>query len=90
MKTLIYTRGKDATKQIEICEEYAKENGLLMVGSTDNENEFTSLVLSGNIDCVIVAHASRISRRREQYEATEYMLRGFGVKLIAAEGATIQ
>lgn len=89
MKAIIYTRGKDATKQIEICEEYAKNNGILIIGSTDDENEFTSLVLSGNIDCVLVAQPSRIARRRKEYEATEYMLRGFGVKLIAAEGATI-
>lgn len=90
MKTLIFTRGKGAAQQREICEEYAKANGLEIIGAADTEKDLTVRVLSGDVQCVIVSHASRISRRRNEYIETEKMFNKFGVKLIAAEsGATI-
>lgn len=87
MKTLIYTRGKAEQKQIEICEEYAQENGLEIVNIVDNDKDVTAFALSGQIDCVIVSHASRITRRRSEYMTAEKMLNDFGVKLIAVGGA---
>ena len=86
MKTLIFTRGANKTKQIQECEEYATVKNLEIVGAVDNEKELTVLVLGGGIECVIVSHASRISRRRDEYIETERMFNRFGVKLIAAGG----
>ena len=90
MKTLIFTRGTGAPQQKAICKEYAKANGLEIIGAADNEKELTVRVLSGDVECVIVSQESRISRRRNEYIETEKMFNKFGVKLIAAEsGATI-
>lgn len=86
MKALIYVRGKDAIQQIGECEEYAAANGLEVISVAKNESEFTAFVLSGKIDCVLVLHASRITRSKKEYEKTEDMLRSFGVEIIAAGG----
>ena len=89
MKTLIFTRGANAIKQIQECKEYASSNGLEIVVVVDNEKDLTVSVLGGGIECVIVSHASRISRSRKEFLETERMLNRFGVKLIAAEGETL-
>ena len=86
MKTLIFTRGRNAGAQVRVCEEYAKKNGLEIVAVADNEKELTVLVLSGGIECVIVSEAHRISRSRIEYIQSEKMFNKFGVKLIAAGG----
>ena len=86
MKTIIFVRGTNATRQITICEEYAQANGLEIVGAVNNEKELAAFVLSGNIDNVIVSDVTRVTRRQKEYETTKYMLRGFGVNLIAAGG----
>lgn len=86
MKTVIFTRGQSAAQQIRVCEEYAKANGLEIVYTAKNEQDLTRFVLSGNVECVIVSEASRISRRRNEYIESERMFNKFGVKLIAAGG----
>lgn len=86
MKTLIFTRGKNERNQIEICEEYAKTNDLDIIGIASTEKELTVSVLGGGVECVIVSHASRISRRMNEYNETERMLNKFGVKLVAVGG----
>lgn len=86
MKTLIFVRGTNATRQITICEDYAKANGLEIVGAVNNDEELAAFVLSGKIDNVLVSDVTRVTRKRKEYETTEYMLRGFGVNLIAAGG----
>ena len=86
MKTLIFTRGTNATNQITVCEEYAKANDLEIVGVAKSEKELNVFVLSGGVECVIVSEAHRISRRRSEYIETEKMFNRFGVKLIAAGG----
>ena len=86
MKTLIFTRGNGAAQQRGICEEYAKANGLEIIGHTNNEKDLTIQVLSGGVQCVIVSEAHRITRRRNEYIETEKMFNRFGVKLIAAGG----
>lgn len=88
MKAVIFTRGRSANKQIEICEEYAMLNGIEVIYIARSEQELTRFVLSGNVDCVIVSHASRISRRMNEYIETEKMFNKFGVTLLAA-GVTI-
>lgn len=86
MKTLIFVRGTNTATQILKCEEYAKANGLEVVGTVDNEKDLTVFVLGGNAECVLVAEAHRISRRRNEYIETEKMFNKFGVELIAAGG----
>ena len=86
MKTLIFTRGNREAQQRGICEEYAKTNGLEVIGSVNNEKDLTVQVLGGGVQCVIVSEASRISRRRIEYIETEKMFNKFGVKLIAVGG----
>ena len=86
MKTLIFVRGANATKQITVCEEYAKTNNLEIVAVAHSEKELNIFVLSGGVECVIVSDAHRISRRRNEYIETEKMFNKFGVKLIAAGG----
>lgn len=87
MKTIIFVRGTDETAQKKKCEEYARANDLEIVGAVNNEKELTVFVLGGNAECVLVSHASRISRRRNEYIETERMFNRFGVKLLTAEGA---
>ena len=87
MKTIIFVRGTNATRQIRVCEEYARANDLEIVGAVNNEQELAAFVFSGNIDCVIVSDATRVSRRQIEYIKTEKMLNEFGVKLLVAEGA---
>lgn len=86
MKTIIFTRGGNTTKQIQACEEYAKANGLEIVGIAKSEQELNKLVLSGCAECVLVSEAHRISRSRKEYIESEKMFNRFGVKLIAAGG----
>ena len=89
MKTIIYVRGTNATRQIKICEEYAAANNLDIIGAVNEESKLAVLVLGGNIDCVLVSDATRVTRKRKEYETTVHMLRGFGVKLVAAQGAAL-
>ena len=89
LKTIIFVRGTNEKQQISKCEEYAKANDLEIVGTVNNEKELTVFVLGGNAECVLVAHASRISRRMNEYIETEKMFNRFGVKLIAAGGVSI-
>ena len=87
MNTIIFTRGSGKAQQRAKCEEYARENGLDIIGTADDEKTLTVEVLGGGVECVLVSHASRISRRRIEYIETERMFNRFGVKLLAAEGA---
>jgi DNA invertase Pin-like site-specific DNA recombinase len=89
MKTLVFVRGTNAKQQITACEEYAKANGLEIVGTAKTERELNKFVLGGGVECVIVSNATRISRSRIEYRETEKMFNRFGVKLIAAEGAAL-
>ena len=86
MKSIIFTRGGNSTKQIQVCEEYAKANGLEIVGIAKTEQELNKLVLGGYTESVIVSEAHRISRSRKEYIESEKMFNRFGVKLIAAGG----
>lgn len=86
MNTIIFTRGNNKAQQRAICEKYAKENGLDILCTANDEKTLTVEVLGGGIECVIVSHASRISRRHNEYIETEKMFNRFGVKLVAAEG----
>ena len=83
MKTIIFTRGGNSTKQIQVCEEYAKANGLEIVGIAKTEQELNKLVLGGYTESVIVSEAHR---SRKEYIESEKMFNRFGVKLIAAGG----
>ena len=87
MKTIIYVRGTNATRQIKICEEYAAANNLDIIGAVNNESELTAIVMGGRADCILVSDVTRVSRRRNEYIAAEKMFNEFGVKLLAAEGA---
>lgn len=86
MKTLIYVRGTNAERQITICEDYAKANGLEIVGAVNNEKELSAFVFGGNIENIIVSEAHRISRSQKEYIVTERMFNNFGVKLTAVGG----
>ena len=87
MKTVIFLRGAKTAQQKKVCEEYAKANDLEIVAIIDDEKELTAFVLGGNVENVLVSHASRISRNRIEYIESEKMFNRFGVELIAAEGA---
>ena len=89
MKTIIFTRGGNTNKQIQVCEEYARANDLEIVGIAKSEQELNKFVLGGYAECVIVSDATRISRRRDEYIESEKMFNRFGVKLLAAGGALI-
>lgn len=86
MKTVIYVRGTNATRQIKICEEYAAANNLEIVGAVNNEIELTAFVMGGIVECVLVSDVTRVSRRRKEYITAEKMFNEFGVKLLAAGG----
>ena len=86
MRTIIYARGTNATRQIKICEEYAAANNLDIVGAINNERELTAFILGGLADCVLVSDVTRVSRRRKEYLTAEKMFNEFGVKLLAAGG----
>ena len=89
MKTIIYVRGKNTTRQIEKCEEYAMENNLDIIGTVNTENELSAFVFSGNINGVLVSDATRIARRRNEYITAEKMFNEFGVKLFAVESGLL-
>ena len=86
MKTIIFVRGTNATRQIKICEEYAAANNLEIIGAINNEVELTAYVMGGRTECILVSDVTRVTRRRNEYITAEKMFNGFGVKLIAAEG----
>lgn len=86
MKTIIFVRGTNATRQIKICEKYAAANDLDVIGAVNNEIELTAFVMGDRVECVLVSDVTRVTRRRSEYITAERMFNEFGVKLIAAEG----
>lgn len=86
MKTLIYTRGQNAERQIKKCEAYAKKQGYNIIGAVNNDDDMLALLAGETVDALIVSEHSRIARSWEQYLFAKKMLQGYGVKIIVAEG----
>ena len=86
MKAIIYTRGGNEQRQIEICEEYAKVNGITVIEAVSTESGLSAYVFNMKADAIIVCDAPRIARKKSDFMFTEDMLQKFGIKLLIAEG----
>lgn len=86
MKAIIYTRGGNESRQIEKCEEYAKENGITVLEAVSTESGLNAYVFNMKTDAIIVSDAPRIARKRSDYIFTEDTLQKFGIRLLVAEG----
>ena len=81
MKTaLIYIRGNNEREQVEKCEKYAKETGYNVIGITSTLDEAFEVLP----DVLLVSDISRITRKRNDYEAIKESLDRIGAKIESA------
>lgn len=81
-KAVIYTRGMNQERQIEICMEYAKEKGYDVIGM---KNEKDDLIGEPEMDVLLVATASRVSRKYEEFLFIEKMMNWYDVELVIVQ-----
>lgn len=85
METVILTKGKSFKEQEEICEGYARANGLNVIGYISSLQE-----LEKYPDCkaVLVTKRNRISRNAFEVMIADFKLREKKIKLISVDGDT--
>lgn len=79
--TMIFTRGKNAEEQVTICEKYADENGLDIMGEINDDLEEVYSELE-NIDVLLVTNHARITKEAEAFEKLKTALDEHDIKLI--------
>lgn len=83
-KAIIYTRGATAEDQKRHCEEFARNNGYYVVASEMDWEDIEKTVILGDVDAVIVADLTRITRKYKQYLSIKNVFDVFGVEMVVA------
>ena len=81
---IIYTRGATAEDQKRHCEEFARNNGYYVVASDMDWEDIEKTVIIGDVDAVIVADLTRITRKYKQYLSIKNVFDVFGVEMVVA------
>lgn len=81
-KAVIYTRGMNQERQIEICMEYAKEKGYTVIAQ---KNEKDNLIGEPEMEVLLVATASRVTRKYEDFLFIEKMMNWYDVELVIVQ-----
>lgn len=81
-KAVIYTRGQNQQQQIEICREYAKEKGYTVIAE---KNEKDDIVGESEMEVLLVATASRVTRKYEDFLFIEKMMSWYDVELVIVQ-----
>lgn len=82
-RAIIFVRGNDTERQREICEAYAKQHGFYIKGTTEKLSH--AYDRSVEIDVLITAGATRISRHKKQFDEVVEMFDEAGVTVLIAE-----
>lgn len=83
LNVVIYARGADAQKQIATCENYAAAYNMNVCGIITDADELNRRITDGGIDAVIVTHASRISRKMDEFIKTKNTFADHGTEIIS-------
>lgn len=83
MKAVIYTRGQNREQQVEVCNEYASNRGIEVIGVESEWNGVEQYVYNMKTDFVIVYDVSRVTRKANEYISIADKLSKFDVKIIA-------
>lgn len=81
-KAVIYTRGQNQQRQIEICKQYAEEKGYTVIAE---KNEKDDIIGESGMEVLIVATASRLTRKYEEFLFIEKMMSWYDVELVIVE-----
>jgi DNA invertase Pin-like site-specific DNA recombinase len=82
-RAIIFVRGNDTERQRAICEAYAKRHGFYIKGVTEKLSQ--AYDRSFEIDVLITAGATRISRDKRNFDKIIEMFDDEGVTVIIAE-----
>lgn len=82
-RAMIYVRGNDTERQRAICEAYAKQHGFYIKGTTEKLSY--AFDRSVEIDVLLTAGATRISRDKRNFDKIIDMFDDEGVTVIIAE-----
>lgn len=82
-RAIIYVRGTDTERQRAICEAYAKKHNFYIKGTTEKLSY--AYDRSVEIDVLLTAGVTRISRNKKNYNEIIEMFDEAGVTVIIAE-----
>lgn len=82
-RAMIFVRGNNIETQLEICEAYAKKHGFNIKGITEKLSY--AYDRSVEIDVLITAGVTRISRHKKQFDEVVEMFDEAGVTVLIAE-----
>lgn len=82
-RALIFVRGKDTEKQRELCEAYARKMNYTIKGTVEKLSQ--AYDRSTEIDVLITAGVTRISRHKKSFDEIVEMFDEAGVTILIAD-----
>lgn len=82
-RALIFVRGKDTEKQRELCEAYARKMNCIIKGTVEKLSQ--AYDRSTEIDVLITAGVTRISRDKKNFDEIIEMFDEAGVTILIAD-----
>lgn len=82
-RAIIFVRGNDTEKQRELCEAYAKKHGFYIKGVVEKLSQ--AYDRSTEIDVLITAGVTRISRHKRNFDEVVEMFDEAGVNILIAD-----